>query len=233
MNIKIKALLAVTTISLLSSPLALSRVSDLAVTYGPQDAIDNDFVTETGQLIEEILPDREISRLHANNHSFTPLVRSLLPPYYDLPSFDSVDDFVTTQNEMAIINPIPGEYVRIVEGKRHGFLRSTVALTVSMPGSGAPLHTHDVETSHTVVTEQRVRYQIRDEIFEVKGPYVINIPPLVPHAFVNLSKKPLSIVLSFPTDTWQVDFLDQPNIEEFFTVPVTKKDRRKYRLIRD
>ncbi len=223
MKISKRTLLALTTASLLSS-FAMAD-NGLEVTYGPEDALDGEVITENGQLFQEILPGREAYNLHQANHNFTPLVRSLLPPYYDLPDADNLEDSVITQSEMVIINPIEGEYVRVVEGKRHGFSEMTVALTFTQPGRGAPLHTHNVETSHTVTTNHFVRYRIRDEEFVVRGPFVINIPALVPHAFANLSKTPLSIVLSFPTNDWQVDFLEHPNVEDFFSRPLSKDDR--------
>ncbi len=218
-------LLAMTAFSLLSS-LAIAGSKGLEVTYGPEDALDGDVVTENGQLFKEILPGREIYNLHEANHDYTPIIRSLLPPYYDLPDENDIEDSVITQSEMAIINPVPGEYVRITEGKRHGFSEMTIAMTSTEPGSGAPLHTHDVEVSHTVNTRQLVRYIIGDERFVVRGPFVINIPALTPHAFANLSNRTLAIVLSFPTNDWQVDFLDHPNVEEFFTAPVTRDERK-------
>lgn len=226
MKSKARNLLALTTFSLLSSVALASGSNGLDVTYGPEDALDGDVVTENGQLFEEIIFGREVSNLHVANHDFTPIIRSLLPPYYELPDENDLEDFVITQSEMVIINPVPGEYVRITEGKRHGFSEMTIAMTSTEPGSGAPLHTHDVEVSHTVNTRQLVRYRIGDDTFVVRGPFVINIPPLVPHAFANVSNRTLAIVLSFPTNDWQVDFLDHPNVEEFFSAPVTRQERR-------
>lgn len=110
---------------------------DLSVTYTPSDALDNDFVTESGELIEEIIPDREIARLHAaSQYQTIPLERHLLPPYYHLPAMNNVDDYVTTKDEFVNINPAPGEWVRIMEGKRHGFQSTTVGITYTQQGGG-------------------------------------------------------------------------------------------------
>jgi len=40
---------------------------------------------------------------------------------------NSIEDFVTTESEMVTINPAPSEYVRIMEGKRHGLLVQLLA----------------------------------------------------------------------------------------------------------
>lgn len=192
---------------------------DLVVTYSPYDALDGDNVTESGELLVDVKPNREIDRLHQASGYYTiPTQRHTLPPYYQLPAMNHVDDFVTTQEEMVTINPAPGEYVRIVEGKRHGFNNTTVGITVTNQGGGAPLHTHETEETH-VLTRGKVRYQLGNDIFEVKAPYVINIPPMVPHAFMSLKKKPIELVVFFPHNEWEADFVVHDNAQEFFTLP--------------
>ena len=203
-------------------------------TYSPSDSLDNDNVTEGGELLQAIIPDREIDRRHeASEFGTVPLERHLLPPYYFLPAMDNINDFVTTQNEMVTINPAPGEFVRIMEGKRHGFESTTVGMTITQQGGGAPLHTHDTEETHVLVDGGKVRYQLGNDIFVVKAPYVINIPPMVPHAFMNLRKKPIEMVVVFPHNSWEADFVEHPEAQEFFTLPITKEDRQQYPLIKD
>ncbi|MQX53006.1 cupin domain-containing protein [Alcanivorax sediminis] len=193
---------------------------DLEVTYTPVDALDNDYVTESGELIQEIVPDREIDRLHAaSEYQTIPLERHLLPPYYYPPAMNTVEDYVTTKDEFVNINPAPGEWVRIMEGKRHGFQSTTVGITYTQQGGGAPLHTHESEETHVLVDGGKVRYQLGNEVFEVQAPYVINIPPMVPHAFMNLREEPVEIVVFFPYNKWEADFVQHDDVVNFFTLP--------------
>jgi quercetin dioxygenase-like cupin family protein len=217
---KINIVLTIAVFVLSSNALAHKDTSTLTATYGPSDALDSDIVTEGGELLIDIIPNREITRLHDASGFFTiPTQRHLLPPYYELPAMDNVNDFVIKMNEMVTINPAPGEYVTIMEGKRHGFNNTTIGITHTQQGGGAPLHTHETEESHVLVTKGRVRYQLGNEVFVVKGPYIINIPPMVPHAFMNLRKKPIKLVVTFPHNEWEADFVEHENAQEFFTLP--------------
>lgn len=193
---------------------------DLTVTYVPSDSLDGDHVTESGELLVDIIPDREIARLHeASNYQTVPLERHLLPPYYYPPAMDNYQDYVTTGDELVNINPAPGEWVRIMEGKRHGFRSTTVGITYTQQGGGAPLHTHESEETHVLVDGGMMRYQLGDDIFEVHAPYVINIPPMVPHAFMNLREEPIEMVVFFPYNKWEADFVEHNNAADFFTLP--------------
>jgi quercetin dioxygenase-like cupin family protein len=63
----------------------------------------------------------------------------------------------------------------------------------------------------------RVRYQLGDEIFEVKAPYTIHIPSMVPHAFMNLNpRRSAEIIAFFPDNIWEFDIIDHPEVETFF-----------------
>jgi len=226
---KLKVLIAITAIASSSSALAHGSSShitaqggspNLTATYGPEDALDNDIVTQGGELLIDIIPNREITRLHDASGFFTiPTQRHMLPPYYELPAMDHKNDFVIKMDEMVTINPAPGEYVTIMEGKRHGFKDTTIGITYTQQGGGAPLHTHETEESHVLVSGGKVRYQLGHEVFVVKGPYIINIPPMVPHAFMNLKEKPIKLVVTFPHNEWEADFVEHDNAEEFFTLP--------------
>jgi quercetin dioxygenase-like cupin family protein len=231
---KLKIFLAITALVSSSSILAHDVAShkkargglpNLDATYGPEDALDNAIVTEGGELLIDIIPDREITRLHDASGFFTvPTQRHKLPPYYQLPAMDHKDDFVIKMDEMVTINPAPGEYVTIMEGKRHGFRDTTIGITYTQQGGGAPLHTHETEESHVLVSGGKVRYQLGNEVFVVKGPYIINIPPMVPHAFMNLKEKPIKLVVTFPHNEWEADFVEHENAEEFFTLPNRDED---------
>lgn len=40
------------------------------------------------------------------------------------------------------------------------------------------------------------------------GPYIVNIPPMVPHSFQNLDDQVAELVVIFPTNVWEYDVLD-------------------------
>jgi len=63
------------------------KETNLVVTYSPSDALDNnDNATEIGELLQPIIPDREVDRRHqASEFATIPTERHLLPPYYLLP----------------------------------------------------------------------------------------------------------------------------------------------------
>jgi hypothetical protein len=42
----------------------------------------------------------------------------------------------------------------------------------------------------------------------MEGPYVINIPPMVPHSFTNLDDRIAKLVVIFPTNVWEYDVLN-------------------------
>jgi dTDP-4-dehydrorhamnose 3,5-epimerase-like enzyme len=42
----------------------------------------------------------------------------------------------------------------------------------------------------------------------MKAPYIVNIPPMVPHSFKNLGDEVAELVVIFPTNVWEYDVLD-------------------------
>ena len=42
----------------------------------------------------------------------------------------------------------------------------------------------------------------------MEGPYIINIPPMVPHSFQNLDDQVAELVVIFPTNVWEYDVLN-------------------------
>ena len=70
------------------------------------------------------------------------------------------------------------------------------------------MHTHKGEESHVLTREQKVLYALGDEIFLFEGPYMVNIPPMVPHSFQNLDDEVAELVVIFPTNVWEYDVLD-------------------------
>ena len=70
------------------------------------------------------------------------------------------------------------------------------------------MHTHKGEESHVLTKNQKVLYALGDEIFVFQGPYMVNIPPMVPHSFQNLDDEVAELVVIFPTNVWEYDVLD-------------------------
>lgn len=59
-----------------------------------------------------------------------------------------------------------------------------------------------------LTADQKILYALGDEIFEMQGPYIVNIPPMVPHSFQNLDDEVAELVVIFPTNVWEYDVLD-------------------------
>ena len=55
-----------------------------------------------------------------------------------------------------------------------------------------------------------------DEVFDLEGPYIVNIPPMVPHSFQNLDDQVAELVVIFPTNVWEYDVLDYFPFESGF-----------------
>jgi quercetin dioxygenase-like cupin family protein len=66
------------------------------------------------------------------------------------------------------------------------------------------MHTHKGEESHVLLKGQKVLYALGDKLFVKEGPYIVNIPPGVPHSFQNVAE----LVVIFPTNVWEYDVLD-------------------------
>ena len=86
------------------------------------------------------------------------------------------------------------------------------------------MHTHVGEEAHVLTSDQRVLYALGDEIFELQGPYIVNIPSMVPHSFQNLDDDVAELVVIFPTNVWEYDVLD------YF--PFAKLDLKKVKKVK-
>ncbi len=175
------------------------------VTHSSADA-------EPGQRIEHgelILPvDEARQRLHAQHHPHKVLETRKVPGKFERPSMTSVADFALSKSDLDVINPGPGEYVHVMEGQRHGYQNLTVGITYTAPGGAPPMHTHKGEESHVLLKGQKVLYALGDKLFVKEGPYIVNIPPGVPHSFQNLDDEVAELVVIFPTNVWEYDVLD-------------------------
>ena len=159
-----------------------------------------------GELI--VAPDDARRKLHAQHHPHGLLETRRVPGKFTPPSMKNVRDFYLSKRDLDVINPGPGEYVHVMEGQRHGYRNLTIGITYTAPGGAPPMHTHMGEESHVLTSGQKVLYALGDEMFVATGPYVINIPPMMPHSFQNLDDRVAELVVIFPTNVWEYDVLD-------------------------
>jgi quercetin dioxygenase-like cupin family protein len=172
------------------------------VTYAPATSPER---IEHGERIVDV--DQAKRDLHAQHHPHQVLETRQVPGVARPPSTKTVEDLAITQDELVVINPGPGEYVRVMEGQRHGFENLTVGITYTAPGGAPPMHTHPGEEAH-VLLEGEILYALGDELFTISAPYIVHIPPMTPHSFVNTGTGLAELVVIFPTNVWEYDVLD-------------------------
>jgi quercetin dioxygenase-like cupin family protein len=172
------------------------------VTYG--SGVPGERV-EHGERIVDV--DAARRSLHAQHHPHGVLETRQLPGTPQRPAMKSVEDFALPKEKLLVINPGPGEFVHVMEGQRHGYQNLTVGITYTAPGGAPPMHTHVGEEAH-VLLDGEILYALGDELFTIKGPYIVNIPPMVPHSFVNIGDSLAELVVIFPTNVWEYDVLD-------------------------
>jgi len=161
---------------------------------------------EHGELILSV--DEAHRKLNAQHHSYKVLETRQVAGLFNKPAMTDIKDFALSKSDLDVINPGPGEYVHVMEGRRHGYQNLTIGITYTAPGGAPPMHTHKGEESHVLLTGQKILYALGDKIFVKEGPYVVNIPPGVPHSFQNLDDKVAELVVIFPTNVWEYDVLD-------------------------
>jgi quercetin dioxygenase-like cupin family protein len=158
---------------------------------------------------EVILPVDEARKLlHAQHHADKVLETRRIAGLWKAPEMKNMSDFGLAQSDLDVIHPGPGEFVSVMEGQRHGYKNLTVGITWTAPGGAPPMHTHMGEESH-VLLKGDVLYALGDSLFVMKGPYIVNIPPMVPHCFTNLGDSLAELVVIFPTNVWEYDVLDR------------------------
>jgi quercetin dioxygenase-like cupin family protein len=161
---------------------------------------------EHGELIVGV--DEARRQLNAQHHSYKVLEARRVPGPYQPPAMTDVKDFALSKSDLDVINPGPGEYVHVMEGQRHGYQNLTIGITYTAPGGAPPMHTHKGEESHVLLKGQKVLYALGDKLFVKEGPYIVNIPPGMPHSFQNLDNEVAELVVIFPTNVWEYDVLD-------------------------
>lgn len=160
-----------------------------------------------GELILSV--DEARARLNAQHHPYKILETRMLPGPFTTPAMKTVHDFALSKDDLDVIHPGPGEYVHVMEGQRHGYRNLTVGITYTAPGGAPPMHTHAGEESHVLLSGQKILYALGDSLFVIQGPYIVNIPPMVPHSFQNLDNDVAQLVVIFPTNVWKYDVLDR------------------------
>ena len=153
------------------------------------------------------IPDSIIRALNAQHHQLAVLERRSVPGPFTPPAMTKYTDYIARVEELPVINPGPGEYVHVMEGQRNGYNNLTIGITETFPNGAPPMHSHEGEESH-VLLEGEILYALGDTLFTIKGPYIVNIPAGVPHAFKNIGKKTANLVVIFPTNIWKYDVLD-------------------------
>lgn len=175
------------------------------VNHSPADAQPGQRI-EHGELILDV--DEAKRQLNAQHHSYKVLETRRVPGSFRRPAMTDVKDFALSKSDLDVINPGPGEYVHVMEGQRHGYDNLTIGITYTAPGGAPPMHTHKGEESHVLLKGQKVLYALGDKLFVKEGPYIVNIPPGVPHSFQNLDDEVAELVVIFPSNVWEYDVLD-------------------------
>ena len=112
-------------------------------------------------------------------------------------------EYVIKLEQMPSFYDAPGEFGHIMLGKDHGFEQLSFIITETRPGGGPPLHIHDTEEAH-VVLSGTASYVIEDpttkkrKSFTVRGPYIVRIPARHPHTFINAGKQALHVIGTLP-----------------------------------
>lgn len=160
-------------------------------------------------LVEEVKTpaDSTMMKLHAQHHSHKVLEGRVVAGPFNPPTMKYYSEHAVTLDKLPVINPGPGEYVHVMEGQRYGYNNLTIGITETFPGGAPPMHTHEGEESH-VLLDGEIMYALGDTLFKIKGPYIVNIPPMMPHAFKNIGDKTANLVVIFPTNVWEYNVVD-------------------------
>jgi quercetin dioxygenase-like cupin family protein len=174
------------------------------VNHVPSDGQPGERI-EHGELIVDIGDARR--QLHAQHHPHGVVETRRVPGPFPAPVMTEIAALALPKRALDVINPGPGEYVHVMEGQRHGYRNLTIGITYTAPGGAPPMHTHAGEEAH-VLLNGKILYALGEELFVMEGPYVVNIPPMVPHSFQNVGDGLAELVVIFPTNVWEYDVLD-------------------------
>ncbi|MGB0177812.1 MAG: cupin domain-containing protein [Owenweeksia sp.] len=110
-------------------------------------------------------------------------------------------DYITSLKELEKFDAGNGEFVYQMEGEKYGMNSLSFAITETHPKGGPPVHYHDTEEAHVVLTG-KVTYLIGDSIFTVAGPFIAKVPAGVDHTFINSGDSILNLIAVFPENTF-------------------------------
>jgi len=184
-----------------------SRNPEAQVESVSQDRTKATFSLKNSIEENKYIPDSMAVLLHAQHHPYKVLGGSLLAGPFNAPEMKHYSDYAITFVQLPFINPGPGEYVHVMEGQRHGFNNLVIGITETFPGGYPPMHTHEGEEAH-LLFEGEILYALGDTIFTIKGPFIVNIPPMIPHAFKNVGDETANLVVIFPTNIWEYNVVD-------------------------
>jgi quercetin dioxygenase-like cupin family protein len=188
-----------------AAPAKPTLLPEPVVNHAPSAAQPGETIAH-GELIVPV--DDAKKKLHAQHHPHSLIETRRVPGPFQKPAMTDVKDFALSKSDLDVINPGPGEYVHVMEGQRHGYQNLTIGITYTAPGGAPPMHTHKGEESHVLLKGQKILYALGDKIFVKEGPYIVNIPPMVPHSFQNLDNEVAELVVIFPTNVWEYDVVD-------------------------
>lgn len=182
-------------------------------------------------LLDEVktVPDSIMDYLHSQHHAHKVLERRTVPSGYETKNLKNWTDYAAKVEDLPVINPGPGEYVHVMEGYKHGYQNLVIGITETYPGGAPPMHTHKGEESH-VLLEGTILYALGDTLFTINAPYIVNIPPMVPHAFKNIGEVTANLVVIFPTNVWEYDVLDFFPFEESIDGHASRFEKFKEKL---
>jgi hypothetical protein len=88
-------------------------------------------------------------------------------------------DHIARVEDLPVINPGPGEYVHVMEGRRHGYNNLTIGITETFPDGAPPMHSHDGEESH-VLLEGDILYALGIRCLRSRAHIWSTSPPVFP-----------------------------------------------------
>jgi quercetin dioxygenase-like cupin family protein len=202
----------------------------LASCSGPKPNLKETFPLSNLVQEQKQAPDSVIAALNAQHHSLAVLERRSVPGPFVKPEMKFFSDYAMKLDQLPTINPGPGEYVHVMEGQRGGYNNLTIGITETFPGGAPPMHSHEGEESH-VLLKGDIVYALGDTLFTISGPYIVNIPAGVPHAFKNVGNETANLVVIFPTNIWKYDVLDFFPFEEKKSASSTFEEFKKKKLL--
>ncbi len=91
-----------------------------------------------------------------------------------------------------------GDYFVEMEGRYYGWDNSTVQVTEMGAGHGPPMHMHPVEEIFVLV-QGEAAFAIGSEVFHLKAPAVVRVPPHTAHSPISLGTGRNIMVDFFPS----------------------------------